>query len=1129
MKLNPVARNTVIFLLIVQSSMPTLAAAPANRNMGDVYAKGDTWHETLTSALTAVARRAGAEGTAAPLPDLGRTDYTVAAWIRTSEGGTILAKTLPSSNWVKQGKSFFIRKGKLCFDIGWVGAVTSDRVVADGSWHHVAVTRRAKLYTFYVDGERDASGQLDTQPDVKGSVTKIGFTSPNFPSQSGFRGDLDELRVYDRALKTSQIKGLAETPESGPAEGLAAHWRFENDVTDACAPTRDMAVMEPGFVPGKTGKALHLEGSGRLLTGLDVRDLIWARIQQDFKDQDSQQEMAWEEADGIWDTPWSPGDWKGLAERYAEASHRAVELSAQATLAAASVTDAAECAALRALYLRSRQHAILMAEMGLGRIESLRKASAFLDTPTHRTYLAQLDALDAEAAQWEVRSVSRKAAARSRETLDRIEREALIGHNPLMDFDELIFVRRPTYQSSHYYTDYIDGCVHYGGNLSILSRKDGTVRDLVPELDGGIFGRYDLSFDATRVVFDYKASPKEGFRIYEVGIDGTGLRPLTVPPEDERERIKKYDNSKRGGTARMYYHQTDDMHPCYLPDGGICFVSTRCERGILCDGPDILTTTALHRIDGDGGNMTLLSQTPVSEEVPSVMNDGRIVYTRWEYVDKGGSAVKCLWAMRPDGTGSVEIFGNDHAFPSFYNGRAIPGHNNLLTCIGGPHMPMGVGTVLRLDINQPIRTRAPMTYLSPEIDIQSEWGYRHRVDGAWKEAKGGPLFDDPFPLSDKFFLVTFNRDKPVHDVSAYDLYLLDEFGNRVCIYDDPKMSCWQPMPLRPRPRPPVLPSMLPVQQPVESDRWATVFMSDVYAGLDAASLSSYGERGRQEGIPRGAVKYLRVMETVGRPWSARRFWDGDDHGQQHSVISLWTHTHAKVLHGVVPVEEDGSARFLVPTDKNIFFQALDEDFMEIQRMRTFVEFKPGENRSCVGCHEPRSWTPASRPTRAAHRPPIKPLPQPGDTGPRPIHYPTDIQPILDKHCVRCHSGEKPKAKMDLSGELTDLFSRSYESLINRGLLKTVGEIKSKMGAVDDTPPYTWGSHASKLIAVLRKGHNDIELSEEEFVRLVTWVDANAPYYGSYFGRKNLKYKTHPNFRPVPTVASASGIAPEWVK
>jgi hypothetical protein len=233
----------------------------------------------------------------------------------------------------------------------------------------------------------------------------------------------------------------------------------------------------------------------------------------------------------------------------------------------------------------------------------------------------------------------------------------------------------------------------------------------------------------------------------------------------------------------------------------------------------------------------------------------------------------------------------------------------------------------------------------------------------------------------------------------------------------------------------------------------------------------------------------------------------------------------KVLHGIVPVEEDGSAHFQVPADRNIFFQALDEEFMEVQRMRTFINLMPGESRSCIGCHEMRHLAPENKTSAALRRPAVKLDPQPGDRGPRPVDYVQDIQPILDKHCVKCHGGEVTEGALDFSGELTTLFNRSYETIIRNNLVEIVSEIRFKMGNVDETPPYTWGSHESKLISVIREGHEEVKLSREEFIRLVTWVDANAPYYGSYFGRRNLKYKDHPDFRPVPTFESASGVKP----
>ncbi len=691
------------------------------------------------------------------------------------------------------------------------------------------------------------------------------------------------------------------------------------------------------------------------------------------------------------------------------------------------------------------------------------------------------------------------------EEIERLKYEALVEENPLFDFDKLLFVRRYTYQSSHYYTDYIDGCVHFGGNLCVLSLADGKVTELVPQLAGGIFGRFDLSFDGKRVLFDYKAKIGEGFRIWEIGVDGSGLRQITFPPSDEAARITKYKINER------YQHHTDDMHPCYLPDGGICFISSRCERGILCDGTDLLTTTTLYRMNAEGSDMQVLSDTPVSEASPSVMNDGRILYTRWEYVDKADVVIKCLWAMRPDGTGSVEVFGNDITFPdTMLHGRAIPGFNNLFVVIGAPHMPLGVGTVIRVDIDRPIRTREPMTYITPHVDVRQEYGYNHGYrqgyihdrDGKWVHSTAGPLYTDAQPLSDKFFLVSHNPDKSCHDVKAWGLYLLDEFGNHVLIHKDEEMSCWQPIPLRPRKRPPLLP---PATEPQKQP--GTLVLSDVYEGL--------------QGVPRGTIKYLRVLETVPRPWAARRFWDGDGAYQQHAVVSMNGSLHVKRLHGIVPVEEDGSAHFTVPPDKNLFFQALDEDFMDVQRMRTFINLRPGETRSCVGCHALRQWAPANKSSLALQRSPSPLMPQPGDENAlRPIHYTTDVQPILDKHCIECHNPDKPEGELDLTDQLTTLFSRSYENLLSKGLVYVFHENQPKTGEAAPVPPYTMGSHVSRLVELLREGHEDVELSREEFIRLVTWVDANAPYYGSYFGRRNLKYRDHNDFRPLPKLSAS---------
>ena len=432
-----------------------------------------------------------------------------------------------------------------------------------------------------------------------------------------------------------------------------------------------------------------------------------------------------------------------------------------------------------------------------------------------------------------------------------------------------------------------------------------------------------------------------------------------------------------------------------------------------------------------------------------------------------------------------------------------------------------------------------MTYEGSGTFPQGE-SFLHLKQGRWVRDNTGPLFCDPWPLSDKFFLVAANPDKAYDDPVAYGLWLVDAFGNRVLVYHDPQISCWQPVPLRPRAVPPSLPPAGPEDMSASkgtvgnatsypqaeilkgrdtvstSDAEATMLMTDVYRGL--------------KGIPRGEIKYLRILEQVPRPWTAKRFWPDDITSGQNAAVSLGSHIFVTILHGVVPVAEDGSAHFTVPAGRNLFFQALDEQFMEIERMRTFVNLRPGEVRSCIGCHQSRNEAPPVATPLAMTRPADRPQPQPGDlTVPRPLYYPADVQPILDQHCVRCHGGpETRESDLILTGEATTFFSRSYEEIMGRKLIAYIQEFigsdpEAQKGNVTPLGPKALGSHASRLIMVLRSGHYDVKLSEPEWVRLITWVDANGPYYGSYFGRRNLKYKDLPDFRPVPTLESARGL------
>jgi len=711
--------------------------------------------------------------------------------------------------------------------------------------------------------------------------------------------------------------------------------------------------------------------------------------------------------------------------------------------------------------------------------------------------------------------------------------------------DEVVFIKRYTYTANHYYTEFINSKWLPGGGIFILSLKDGTERQIASELKNGVFGRLDISFDAKKVVFDWKSSHDSGYRIYEVGIDGRGLRQVLEAPANEAELVKKY--------RRGYHHGTDDMHPCYLPDGGFAFVSTRCKSGTLCDGWDSLTTAVLHRMNADGSKLKQLSFGALSEFTPTVLPDGRILYARWEYVDKGIVAAKCIWAMRPDGTASSEVYGNNISFPTtMIQARAIPNASGKYVILGCPHYPQNsLGTVIRIDMNKPIRTAAPMDHMTPYVKILTEAGWHFRDDKTGEmradRTGQGPLFRDPYPLDKDNFMVAH---KPVlfgraYETNGYGLYMLDSAGKTLPFYHDSKMSSWQPMPLSPRKRPPELSSL--VDPDLAKRNLARCIVVDVHHGL--------------ENTKRGSIKFIRVLEQIPRPWSARRHPSmkaQDIYGQQHAVVSKDTALGLKVQHGVVPVEKDGSAHFLVPANANIFFQALDENYLAMQTERTFVNYMPGEVRSCIGCHEtPRDVPTVSLNTLASRKAPAPPGPQIGEkVGRRALHYPSDVQPVLDKHCIKCHNAEKKKGGLDLTGTMTTLFSASYENLLpdrRRGrkepqrteLLPTIGELFPKTGNVVYLPARSLGSHNSLLMAMLMpdaikltgdktrmdrlkklvEQHKKLKLAPEELLKISNWVDTNAQYYGSYYGRRNIKDKAHPNFRPAPSWTSARGIPP----
>lgn len=738
-----------------------------------------------------------------------------------------------------------------------------------------------------------------------------------------------------------------------------------------------------------------------------------------------------------------------------------------------------------------------------------------------------------------------------------------------LGFEEIVFVKRKPYSSDHYYTDINNGTspdrfVAENGVYvyNVRTRAERAVVTAAGLPGGkGFIGFISLSFDARKVLFDFRENPGAGFRIWEVGVDGTGLRQVSFPPADEAEKAARW----RGG-----WH-TDDIHPCYLPDGKIMFSSTRSEHTVLCGGSAHLVAPTLHRMNSDGTGVELLSRSPVSEFCPVVLDDGRVMYHRWEYVDKGARVAKTIWTMNPDGSRSQELYGlADDDTTIYMYPRPLPGSHRRFVCVGTCHFPQGgcLGPILLVDYGLGLRERGPdpheagfvagdarypVVNITPHVFIprRSEPGWHFLGEGGkWvhdRDGRKGHLYANPYPVSSQQFLVSFKLNPADHYKNvpnAYGLWLIDTAGVHRQVHADAALSCWHPLPLVPRPVPPLLE---PVRDPDHAAKsQAVCVVENVYQGM--------------EGVEPGEVKWLRINEALPRYWSTGRRWNPSQSSSSWKA-ALWP----RVQWGVVPVESDGSAHFVVPANRSIFFQALDKEFREIQRERTYVNYMPGEVRSCTGCHgeraRPAPVRAASGPPLALGRPPSLPQPQPCDLkenggdglAGQVIHYPTDIQPVLDAKCVSCHGAKEPAGGLRLTGEVTPYYNTSYEQLAIRELAGPIipeftsfrhGDRGNYNGAY--LPPKSLGCYKSTLIAVLTdpkhpknaKDDHTKMLTAMELMVVSRWVDTNYQYYGSYWGRHHAQWagKRDPavpaydpaDFRRKATFEEAIGfLAPPW--
>ena len=633
------------------------------------------------------------------------------------------------------------------------------------------------------------------------------------------------------------------------------------------------------------------------------------------------------------------------------------------------------------------------------------------------------------------------------------QREALVA-NPLVSDQPILFVVRHQYKSDHHNTatlfqkGEINGSKFQGPAAvkTIDFSKGGEVTTLL-DLPKGVARDPEIHFSGKRAIFSMRRNIDDDYHIYEVNTDGTGLKQLT--------RAKG----------------VSDIDPLYLPDDSIVFSSTREPKYCMCNRHIMAN---LFRMDPDGANIHQIGKSTLFEGHGHLTPDGRVLYYRWEYVDRNFGDAQSLWTVNPDGTNHALYWGNNTWSPgAVIDARIIPGSEQAV-CIFTSCHDRPWGAVALIDQRRGLEGREPVVRVWPasSMKLVSEHGSGYGFD---KHKRVKPKYEDPYPLYEpdtiagagKYFLCS----RMTGNGEQMGIYLIDVFGNETLLHvEDP--GCYDPMPVRARPRPPVIPSRRNFD-----NRVGYFYVHDVYEGT------------HMEGVKPGQVKWLRVVESP-----EKRFWTGPSWGGQGTIAPAmnWHDFNNKRILGIVPVEEDGSAYFAVPADKFVFFQLLDENGMMVQSMRSGTMLQSGERTGCIGCHDDRLISPPSRALPSAAQKPARDL-ESWYGEPRLFSYRTEVQPVLDKHCVQCHDFGKPGAKkLILAGDRTMTFNASYSELWRKKYIKVVGA-----GPHAIQPAYSWGSHASKVVEVIRKGHNDVKLDKESFDRLVTWIDINAPYYPSY--------------------------------
>lgn len=595
-----------------------------------------------------------------------------------------------------------------------------------------------------------------------------------------------------------------------------------------------------------------------------------------------------------------------------------------------------------------------------------------------------------------------------------------------LGIDRVIFTTRLKYDDPHWYANIGYYCDDenkkaYSGNgkpdesmLYVLDVAEGKVMVLL-DGKGGSIRDPRLHYDGRTVLFSYRRSESDFYNLYEMQIDGTGLRRITDAPFDDYEAI-------------------------YLPNDDIAFISTRSKRWVGCWMTQVGT---LFRCDRNGRDIRPISVNLEHDNTPVVLHDGRILYTRWEYVDRSQVGYHQLWTMNPNGTNVAAFFGNQQHYPLYIEPEPIPGTDRLLL-IDSP----GHG---RSD------HRGYVCTIEAKYGPDDMRGY-HRITPK-------PQFNDPAPIDGSYFIVASYK-KMLLGTHSGELVPLLNYEGRANIHE--------PIPVMPRPRERII-----ADRGDEAEATGRIVLNNVYSGRN------------MEGIKPGEIKKLLVLEALPKPVN---FSGGMD-------LTSWLGTFMleRVL-GTVPVEADGSAFFEVPAGRPVLFVALDADNMSVKRMQSFTNVMPGETLGCAGCHEQRAQSPvssaASNTVMALKRAPSRI--EAFEGLPDVIDFRRHIQPILNEHCVSCHNFKDRQGQISLTEDLGYCWSIAYFTLL------ATNQVADGRNGYGNQKPRTIGSSASELMNKIDGSHYDVTVTPDQWRIAWMWLESGAPYAGTYAALRNAE-------------------------